>query len=180
MPARQRGFARKRGTLWLAVWRENGRERSRGGFATKTEALDYANTKAGESVAAETAIRFGDKVTAAASFSTVSELADAFLARYRADEATRRTFRARLEVRDRGLRRPAAANPAAESSWTNGARPSRSSRRTTSSGRSGRRSSTRSRWESSMPTRPPGSGTRVRPMDGGRYGRSSHGPRSTP
>jgi hypothetical protein len=37
------------------------------------------------------------KVTPPASFSTVSELADAFLARYRADEATRRTFRARLK-----------------------------------------------------------------------------------
>ena len=32
MPARQGGFARKRGTKWLAVWRENGKERSRGGF----------------------------------------------------------------------------------------------------------------------------------------------------
>jgi hypothetical protein len=46
---------------WLAVWRENSRERSRGGFATMTEALDYANKKASETVDRETAIRFGDK-----------------------------------------------------------------------------------------------------------------------
>ena len=63
MPSRQRGFARKRGGLWLAVWREDRRERSRGGFATKTAALDYANTKADEVFARETAIRFGDPLT---------------------------------------------------------------------------------------------------------------------
>jgi hypothetical protein len=61
MPARQRGFARRRGDLWLAAWREDGRERSRGGFATKTEALDYSNRKADETVAREDAIRFGDR-----------------------------------------------------------------------------------------------------------------------
>ena len=62
MPARQRGFARRRGPSWLAVWRAAGRERSRGGFETKTEALDYANHKAEETVERETAIRFGDPV----------------------------------------------------------------------------------------------------------------------
>lgn len=97
MPARQRGFARRRGNLWLAVWREDGRERSRGGFGTRTEALDYANTKATQAVATETAVRFGDKVTPSASISTVAELVEAFLARYRVDEATKRTVRARLK-----------------------------------------------------------------------------------
>ncbi len=60
MPARQRGFARRRGPNWLAVWRENGNERSRGGFETKTEALDYANAKAEQSLDLAAAVRFGD------------------------------------------------------------------------------------------------------------------------
>jgi integrase len=97
MPSRQRGFARKRGSLWLAVWREDGRERSRGGFDTKTAALDYANTKADEAVARATALRFGDRLPQPASpIGTVSELVDAFLARHRVDEATLRTLRFRL------------------------------------------------------------------------------------
>jgi integrase len=98
MPSRQRGFARKRGNLWLAVWRGDGRERSRGGFETKTSALDYANGKAGEAVARETAIRFGDRLSQPVSpISTVDELVDAFLARHRVDEATKRKLRAQLK-----------------------------------------------------------------------------------
>jgi len=74
---------------WLAVWRENSRERSRGGFATMTEALDYANKKASETVDRETAIRFGDKQPPVTSnIATVNELVAAFLARHRVDEAT--------------------------------------------------------------------------------------------
>jgi len=98
MPAKQRGFARKRGSLWLAVWREDGRERSRGGFDTKTSALDYANTKADEAVARETALRFGDRLPQPASnIATVSDLVEAFLQRHRVDEATKRKLRAQLK-----------------------------------------------------------------------------------
>ncbi len=97
MPAKQRGFARKRGSQWLAVWRENNRERSRGGFDTKTAALDYANTKANEESARARAIRFGDKQPVASSIATVAELVEAFLARHRVDEATTRKLRAQLK-----------------------------------------------------------------------------------
>jgi integrase len=97
MPSRQRGFARKRGGRWLAVWREDGRERSRGGFETRTAALDYANTKAEEAVARAAALRFGDRLpTPGPAIATVTELVEAFLARHRVDEATLRTLRFRL------------------------------------------------------------------------------------
>src|SRR4051794_39954588 len=97
MPSRQRGFARERGHLWLAVWREDGRERSRGGFDTKTQALDYGNTKADETVARETAIRFGDRPPQPTSpIGTVDELIDAFLARHRVDDATKRKLGSQL------------------------------------------------------------------------------------
>ena len=96
MPARQRGFARKRGGGWLAAWREAGRERSRGGFETRTAALDYATRKAEEAAARDAAIRFGDQLPTRQAVSTVSELVEAFLARHRVDEATLRTLRFRL------------------------------------------------------------------------------------
>jgi integrase len=96
MPARQRGFARKRGSGWLAAWREAGRERSRGGFETRTAALDYAARKAAEAAARDAAIRFGDSLPSRQAVTTVSELVEAFLARHRVDEATLRTLRFRL------------------------------------------------------------------------------------
>ena len=90
MPSRQRGFARKRQGKWLAVWRQDGRERSRGGFETRTAALDYANGKAEEAVAYAAAIRFGDPLPSPpAAIRTVSELVDAFLARH---ASTRRPY----------------------------------------------------------------------------------------
>jgi integrase len=97
MPAKQRGFARRRGSLWLAVWREHGKERSRGGFATKGAALDYANEKANEATARAAAVRYGDRISAPVAIGTVSELIDAFLARHRVDDATLRTLRSRLK-----------------------------------------------------------------------------------
>jgi integrase len=98
MAARQRGFARRRGSLWLAVWREDSRERSRGGFETKTAALDYANTKAEEAVARATALRFGDCLPRPVSnIATVNDLVEAFLQRHRVDEATKRKLRAQLK-----------------------------------------------------------------------------------
>jgi integrase len=104
MPARQRGFARRRGGLWLAVWREDGRERSRGGFETKTAALDYANGKAEQAIALLNAIRYGDRLPAATEqIGTVGELVEAFLARHRVDEATRKKLRTQLRYATRSF-----------------------------------------------------------------------------
>jgi hypothetical protein len=98
MPLRQRGFARKRRGAWLAVWREDGRERSRGGFETKTAAHDYANLKAAESVERELALRFHDPLPhATAPIDTVADLVHAFLARHRVDAATTKKLRAQLK-----------------------------------------------------------------------------------
>lgn len=41
MPARQRGWVRKRRSSWQACWRENGRIRTRSGFSSKTVAEDW-------------------------------------------------------------------------------------------------------------------------------------------
>jgi integrase len=119
MPARQRGFARKRGPNWLAVWRENGNERSRGGFETKTLALDYANGKAEQALARDTAIHFGDSHTDRCGFATVTELIDAFLARHRVDEATTRKLRVQLKhaVKAFGDRRPETLQPIELDVW---------------------------------------------------------------
>lgn len=96
MPARQRGFARRRRQKWLATWYEDGRQRARGGFETKTAALDYANGKAEEATARRNALRFGDALSPTTSLSTVEELVEAFLARHRVDEATLRKLRSQL------------------------------------------------------------------------------------
>lgn len=37
------GSARRRGKTWTAYWRDNGKQRSKGGFPTKRAALDYAS-----------------------------------------------------------------------------------------------------------------------------------------
>jgi hypothetical protein len=98
MPSRQRGFARKRGNRWLAGWYVDGRQVTRGGFDTKTTALDYANMKADEAVAHKAAIRFGDSLPQSVSpIGTVAELVEAFLARHRVDQATTRKLRAQLK-----------------------------------------------------------------------------------
>jgi integrase len=98
VPSRQRGFARKRGDKWLAVWREDRKEASRGGFETRTAALDYANGKAERAVARAAALRFGDELPAERpQIATVQELVDAFLAAHRVDEATLRKLRSQLK-----------------------------------------------------------------------------------
>jgi integrase len=119
MPARQRGFARKRGQNWLAGWYEDGRQRTRGGFATKTAALDYANTKADEATARRNAIRFGERLAAPVAIATVTELVEAFLARHRVDEATTRKLRAQLKhaVKAFGDRRPETLRPIELDVW---------------------------------------------------------------
>jgi integrase len=98
MPARQRGFTRKRGQRWLAGWHEDGKQRTRGGFETRTAALDYANGKADEAVIRVNAIRFGDRLpTQTLPIGTVEGLVGAFLARHRVDEATIRKLRSQLK-----------------------------------------------------------------------------------
>lgn len=98
MPSRQRGFARKRGARWLAGWYEEGRQRTRGGFETKTAALDYANEKADKAVARAAAFRFGDPLPDEDRLAVrdVDALVDAFLVRHRVDEATKRKLRSQL------------------------------------------------------------------------------------
>jgi len=44
MPARQRGWVRKRKRSWQACWRENGRIRTRSGFPSKTVAEDWLDS----------------------------------------------------------------------------------------------------------------------------------------
>jgi integrase len=120
MPARQRGFARRRGPNWLAVWRENGNERSRGGFATRTQALDYANTKAEQALNLAAAVRFGDPLPQQApNVSSIAGLVEAFLARHRVDEATTRKLRTQLKhaVRAFGDRRPETLQPIELDVW---------------------------------------------------------------
>jgi len=120
MPARQRGFARKRGNGWLAGWYEDGRQRTRGGFETRTAALDYANEKAERVVARAAALRFGDEPPVEApQIGTVQELVDAFLARHRVDEATLRKLRSQLRHATAafGERRPETLQPIELDLW---------------------------------------------------------------
>lgn len=148
MPAKQRGFARKHRDKknWLAVWRDDGRERSRGGFETKTAALDYANEKADEAVARKTTIRFGDRLPQPVSpIGTVDELIDAFLARHRVDEATKRKLRTQLKrARDAFGDRPLASLQPIELDVWRSQLPALSAHYIFR--RSARCSSTRSRW----------------------------------
>ncbi len=96
MPARQRGFARKRGRGWLAVWREAGQ-------GTQPRRVRNSNGGArlrGQEGRRSSGARCGRPLRRPASDPagclTVSELVEAFLARHRVDEATLRTLRFRL------------------------------------------------------------------------------------
>jgi integrase len=98
MPAKQRGFARKRSTGWLAGWYVDGRQVTRGGFGTRSAALDYAQTKAAETVARREAVRFGDPLPEHdAGPVTVSQLVDGFLDSHEVDPAT--TVKLRRQLR---------------------------------------------------------------------------------
>lgn len=100
MPAQQRGFARKRGKKWLACWYDDaGRERSRGGFQTKTAAAEYANQQAAAAVEHVASRRFGDsKLIAFDRPQSVDELCDLFLEKHgrRVDDATKRKLETQL------------------------------------------------------------------------------------
>jgi integrase len=112
MPARQRGSAVKLPSgRWRARWYEGGGHdnqgrklplvrHSRGGFETKTAALDYLQTKADE----VSALRRGDLIPTSHRPQTIDQLLDTFQERHGAtiDPATLRTLKARLKhARDR-------------------------------------------------------------------------------
>lgn len=95
MPARQRGYAARRGKTWAARWRdETGTGRFRGGFKSKTEALDYANARA-EDVKA---LRNGDPAALRRrEMPTLSQLVDEYVAQHVCEPNTKKTLEARLK-----------------------------------------------------------------------------------
>ena len=100
MPAQQRGFARRRGKKWLACWYDaDGRERTRGGFETKTHALKYAAERADAATAEAASRRFGDsRLVVVERPESVDALLDLFLEKHgaRVDAATRKKLETQL------------------------------------------------------------------------------------
>ncbi len=97
MPAKQRGWVRRRKHGWQACWREGGRQRSGPGlFTTKTEAKDWLNTylSSAKSVPLATPTTFADHI-------------ERYLRVHAAtvDAATIRTLRERLGATPEGRRR---------------------------------------------------------------------------
>jgi integrase len=86
MPARQRGSTVRRGKTWGARhYDESGRRRFRGGFASRTEARDWLDSRV-ENVEA---LRRGDNAAVRRqSMPTLSELADEFTAQHVAESST--------------------------------------------------------------------------------------------
>lgn len=108
MPARQRGTTVKRGPgSWQARYTdEDGKQRGRGGFASKTAARDWLDDKLRE----VEKLRRGEMLPASDRPETVDELLDVFLAKHgrRIDPATVRKLEAQLrKARDEfGSRHP--------------------------------------------------------------------------
>jgi integrase len=94
MPAKQRPKPFKRGKTWAVRYRdENGTERLRGGFATKTEAGEWVDRK----VAEIEALRNGDVTThRRQDMPTLQQLVDEYLAQHVCEENTLETLKARL------------------------------------------------------------------------------------
>lgn len=112
MPAKQSGWARKRGTTWMAAWRdETGRERSKAGFPTKTTAREYADTKAAAATTRRRAVKHGDPLPAEGL--TFTALVDGYLQRHDADNATKKKLRTQLKraLDDFGDRAPSSLTP---------------------------------------------------------------------
>jgi integrase len=96
MPASQRGSVVKRGKTWQARYRdESGAQRGRGGFATKSAAADWLDTRTKEVLA----LRRGDLIPVQHRPQTVTALLDAFEQRHgvNVDPATLRKLRAQLK-----------------------------------------------------------------------------------
>ena len=100
MPAVQRGALRKRGSSWSArFYDENNARRERGGFATKSEAGEWLDSK----LATVEALRDGDVAAVRRrAMPTLAERVDEYLAQHNAEANTLRTLRARLRYGTEG------------------------------------------------------------------------------
>jgi integrase len=84
MPSVQRGTVTRRGKRWLVRWYdETGARKARGGFETRSAALDWLNG----TLSNVNALRRGERV-AAADLPTVGELVERFLVTHEVDPAT--------------------------------------------------------------------------------------------
>jgi integrase len=84
MPSVQRGTVTRRGKRWLVRWYdETGARKARGGFETRSAALEWLNG----TLSGVNALRRGERV-AVADIPTVSELVERFLATHEVDPAT--------------------------------------------------------------------------------------------
>jgi integrase len=100
MPAVQRGTLRKRGKSWSArFYDENGARRERGGFATKSEAGEWLDSK----LEAVGALRDGDVAAVRRrAMLTLAELVAEYLGQHNAEANTLRTLKARLQYATEG------------------------------------------------------------------------------
>lgn len=94
MPAKQRGSASRHGRGWRgAFYDEGGKLRRKGGFETKSAALDWAEARAKEALA----IRRGDpSILRRRDMPTFAELVDEFTEQHNCEANTMRTLKARL------------------------------------------------------------------------------------
>lgn len=95
MPARQRGGIEHRGKTWTVKYRdETGKQRSRGGFPTKTAAREWADVKCAE----VEALRNGGPTTVARrDMPTLNVLVEEYLAQHVCEPNTKATLQARLK-----------------------------------------------------------------------------------
>lgn len=94
MPSVQRGVVDKCGRTWRARWYDDqGKRHARGGFATKSEAREFADAKTREVAA----LRRGDlSAVRRREMPTLNELCDEYLGQHTAEANTLATLRARL------------------------------------------------------------------------------------
>jgi integrase len=100
MPSVQRGNLRKRGVSWSARWYdESGTRRERGGFATKSEAGEWLDSKLDD----VKALRRG-KVAAVRrqTMPTLQDLVDEYVEQHNAEANTIRNLKARLKYATHG------------------------------------------------------------------------------
>lgn len=102
MPSLQRGTVTRRGNRWLARWYdEHGRRRSKGGFLTRREALEFLNGV----LPTVTALRRGDHAALRRqTIPTLAELADEFERQHLAEPSTVASVQKRLRYALEGPR----------------------------------------------------------------------------
>lgn len=99
MPSVQRGTVTRRGKRWLVRWYdEAGARKARGGFETRSAALDWLTGTLND----VNALRRGERV-AVGDLPTVSELVDRFLATHEVDPATTDKLRFELKYATRAF-----------------------------------------------------------------------------